>query len=58
MVAESLVRLGSAPVATSADRSTSFAPSVTFRPSFNSLVHCFAEASSGSAHLRTGFEHV
>ena len=32
VVAESLVRLGSAPVATSAVRSTSFALSVTFRP--------------------------
>ena len=55
MVAESLVRLGAAPVATSAVRSTSFALSVTFRPSFNSLVHCFAEASTGSAHLPASY---
>ena len=51
VVAESLVRLGPAPVATAAARSTSFAPSLTFRPSLNSLAHCFAESSFGTAHL-------
>ena len=51
VVAESLVRLGPAPVATAAARSSSFAPSMTFRLSLNSLVHCFAESSFGSAHF-------